>query len=93
MYKQLIASEKFTSIQEAQAGLAKLLAKAAKKGDYYRVMKNNKPLGVLVPDNFWASLVEDLEALSSQSYLAEIKKARLAKKKYSSQETKKQLNL
>jgi len=93
MDKQLIANEKFTNIQEAQAGLTRLLKKAARKSFFYRVMKNNKPLGVLIPDNLWLSFLEDLEALSSQTYLEDIKKARLAKKRYSSSKVKKILGI
>jgi len=66
----MIADEKFTSIQEAQAGLAKLLASAEKTGDFYRVLKNNKPVGVLLPNKTWEALIEDLEALSSKRYLS-----------------------
>lgn len=93
MYKQLITNEEFTSIQEAQAGLTKLLKQAEKKGKFYRVMKNNKPLGVLIPDRIWESLLEDLEALSSRAYIEDIQKARLSKKRYSSDEVKKKLNV
>ena len=88
---QLINNEKFTNIQEAQAGLTRLLKKADKKSFFYRVMKNNKPLGVLIPNSLWLSFLEDLEALSSRKYLASIKKARLSKKRYSAKEVKKSL--
>ncbi|MFC1727813.1 hypothetical protein ACFL0Y_04785 [Patescibacteria group bacterium] len=93
MNKQLITSEDFTSIQEAQAGLTRLFNLAKKKGKFYRVMKNNRPLGVLIPDRIWESFLEDLEALSSDAYLNDIKKARLTKKHYSSTEVKKELGL
>ncbi len=88
MYKQLINNEDFTSIKEAQAGLTKLLEKAEKKGNFYRVLRNNEPIGVLVPSNVWSSLIEDLEALSSPSYIKSIAKARKEGKEYSSQEVK-----
>ncbi|MFH1601345.1 MAG: hypothetical protein ABIB61_00095 [Candidatus Shapirobacteria bacterium] len=93
MYKQIINNEKFTSIQKAQAGLTRLLYKASKKGNFYRVMKNNEPVGVLIPNDLWLSFLEDLEALSSTSYLESIKKARSSKKCYSSKEIKKILGL
>ena len=93
MDKQIIANEEFTSIQKAQAGLTRLLERAARKGSFYRVMKNNKPLGVLIPDSLWLSFLEDLEALSSQRYLESIKKARLSKKRYSAKEVKKMLGV
>lgn len=89
MYKQIINDEEFTSIQEAQAGLTRLLSLAAKNGSFYRVMKNNRPMGVLVPDNVWESLMEDLEALSSEAYLKSIREARKSKKLYSAKEVKK----
>ena len=91
MNRQLLIDEKFTSIQEAQAGLARLLANAEKEGGFYRVLKNNKPVGVLLPNNTWESLLEDLEALASRKYLAQIRKARNQRKTYSSTEVKKKL--
>jgi len=89
----LFVQEIFTSIQEAQAGLARLFQIASKKGAFYRVMKNNQPLGVLIPDKLWASFLEDLEALSSKAYLENIKKARMSRKHYSSKQVKKILNI
>ena len=63
-------------IQQAQTGLAKLLIKAQKDSSFYRVLKNDKPLGVLIPNNLWMGLTEDLEALSSPNYRSRIAKAR-----------------
>ncbi|OGK21402.1 hypothetical protein A3C23_01275 [Candidatus Roizmanbacteria bacterium RIFCSPHIGHO2_02_FULL_37_13b] len=91
MIRQLITSEEFTSIQEAQAGLAKIFARAAERGSFYRVLRNNLSLGVLIPDNIWESLLEDLEALSSTSYLTMIEKSRQSKKLYSAIDVKKRL--
>lgn len=91
--RQLIVDEKFTSIQKAQAGLAKLLVLAEKEESFYRVLKNNKPIGVLLPNKAWESLLEDLEALSSQKYLSQIRKARLEKKTISSSQVKKRLRI
>ena len=93
MNTQLINQEIFTSIQEAQAGLTRLFQTASQKGAFYRVMKNNQPLGVLIPDKLWAVFLEDLEALSSQIYLENIRKARLSKKRYSSKQVKKILDI
>lgn len=93
MTRQILVDEKFTSIQEAQAGLAKLLSQAEKEGGFYRVLKNNKPVGVLMPNKTWESLIEDLEALGSKKYLAQIRKARLSKRTYSSLRVKKRLGL
>ena len=93
MNTQLIASEEFTNIQEAQAGLARLFEKANSKGNFYRVLKNNKPVGVLVPNKVWKSFLEDLQALSSPGYLKMIEKSRADKKRYSSREVKKNLKI
>ena len=76
MFRDLLQKEEFTSIQEAQAGLTKLLARAKKTGTFYRVLRNNKPIGVLLPNRSWESLLEDLAALNSPLYLQNIQVAR-----------------
>ena len=91
--KQLINDEKFTNIQRAQAGLTKLFKEAAKTMSFYRVMKSDKPLGVLVPQQMWEDLLEDMEALSSPRYLASIRKSRSQKKYYTMEQVKKELGL
>ena len=93
MIQQLISDEKFTNIQKAQAGLTKLFTKAEQTKTFYRVLKNDKPLGVLIPENLWKDFVEDWEALSSPAYLAGIIKARSQKKRYTLSQVKKELNL
>lgn len=93
MIQQLINDEKFTNIQRAQAGLTKLFANASKTSSFYRVMKNDQALGVLMPEKMWQSLVEDLEALSSPAYLESITKARASKKRYSAEQIKKELGI
>ncbi len=93
MIQQLINDERFTNIQRAQAGLTRLFLEAKKTGSFYRVMKNDQPLGVLLPDDLWQSLTEDLEALSSPNYRSRISKARKEKKSYTIFEVKKQLGL
>jgi len=93
MIKQLINDEKFTNIQKAQAGLTRLFLEAKKTGSFYRVLKNDQPLGVLLPDSLWQSLVEDLEALSSPNFREKIAKARKEKKTIKASEVKKQLGL
>ncbi|MBL7036461.1 hypothetical protein ISR94_01245 [Candidatus Microgenomates bacterium] len=80
MSPQLILMEDFASVQEAQAGITKLFTRAGKNGKFVRVMRNQKPLGVLIPNNLWGSLVEDLEALSSPNYLKSIEKSRKSPK-------------
>jgi PHD/YefM family antitoxin component YafN of YafNO toxin-antitoxin module len=93
MIKQLINDEKFTNIQKAQAGLTRLFLEAEETGSFYRVLKNDQSLGVLLPDSLWQSLVEDLEALSSPNFRQKIAKARKEKKTIKAGEVKKQLGL
>ena len=90
---QLIANEDFTSIQKAQAGLTKVFKKAEKDGKFVRVMRNNEPVGVLVPNRVWESFLEDLEALSSERYLKRIAQSRADKKTYTMEEVKKRLGI
>jgi len=91
--RQLISDEKFTNIQRAQAGLTRLFEEARKTMSFYRVMKNDKPLGVLVPNEMWESFLEDLEALSSPNYIKRIADARRDKKTYTLDEVKRKLKL
>ncbi len=91
--EQLIKREKFTSIQEAQAGLTNILKIAEKNGNFYRVLRNNEPIGVLLPNSVWENLLENLEALSSPSYVKSISEARNSKKVYTAKQVKEQLEL
>jgi hypothetical protein len=93
MLSQLISDEKFTNVQNAQAGLTRLFTDAHKTSSFYRVLKNDQPLGVLIPNSLWQDIVEDMEALSSKAYKAKILRARQSKKKYSLSEVKKRLAL
>lgn len=93
MIQQLINDEKFTNIQTAQAGLTRIFIDAQKTGTFYRVLKNDQPLGVLLPNDLWQSIVEDLEALSSPFYKTKIIKARKEKNTIKSSEIKKQLGI
>ncbi|MBI4239473.1 type II toxin-antitoxin system Phd/YefM family antitoxin [Candidatus Uhrbacteria bacterium] len=86
-------NEEFANIQEVQAGTSKLLDRAAKRGTYIRVIKNSKPIGVLMPNETFERLTEDLLALSSPPYLQAIAQARKEKKRYSSKQVKKMLGL
>jgi len=92
MIHQLINDEKFTNIQKAQAGLTKLFTQAKEKSWFYRVLKNDEPLGVIIPEDMWLSLTEDLEALSSSTYRTRIAKAR-KEKRFSLDEVKAKLSL
>lgn len=93
MLRQLIANEDFTSVQKVQAGVTKIFKKAEKDGKFVRVMRNNRPVGVLVPNQVWESFLEDLEALSSENYLKTIAKSRADKVRYSSDQVKKMLGI
>jgi len=76
MIQQLINDEKFTNVQTAQAGLTKLFDKASKGKHFYRLMKNDTPLGVLIPNDLWEDITEEMELLSSPTYLKIIQEAR-----------------
>lgn len=93
MLQQLISDEKFTNVQRAQAGLTRLFKKAAKTKSFYRVLKNDQPLGVLLPNSMWEGLIEDLEALSSPFYLRRIAQARQEKGGLTLDELKKKYKL
>lgn len=80
MIPQLISDQKFTNIQRAQSGLTKLFQDAEKTNSFYTVLRNDEQLGVLLPRKMWASLVEDLEAMSSPNYRARITAARKEKR-------------
>ncbi len=56
-------------------------------------MKNDKPLGVLIPNPLWEDIIEDMEAMSSPNYLARIRKSRSQKKRYTFEQIKKELSL
>lgn len=93
MPRQLIKAERFTSIQEAQAGLSRLLERADRERSFYRVLRNNKPIGILLSNKTWDSLLEDIEALSSPRYLNSIDAARRERKTYSSRTVKRLLKI
>lgn len=93
MNSQLILDEKFTNIQKAQAGLTRLFKKAQSNMNFYRVMKNDKPLGVLIPNTLWEDLIEDIEAMSSPTYKARIAKARRQKGGKTLEQIEKELGL
>lgn len=93
MIQQLINDEKFTNIQKAQAGLTRLFEKAETTMTFYRVLKNDKPLGVLIPNSLWEDIVEDMEAMSSPNYKEKITKARREKGGKSIKQIEKELGL
>lgn len=92
-YMNQLLFEDFTSVQKVQAGVSKILKRAQKAGKFVRILRNNQPVGVLVPNNVWESYLEDLEALSSENYLKRIAKSRSDKVRYSSTQVKKMLGI
>lgn len=93
MLQQILSDEKFTNIQRAQAGLTRLFQKAGQTLSFYRVMKNDEPVGVLLPTNLWESIIEDIEALSSSAYRTRITKARAERTRYPASFVKKKLGI
>ena len=93
MIHQLINDEKFTNIQRAQAGLSRIFRSAQKTASIYRVLKNDKPMGVLVPNDLWQSITEDIEALSSPNFRKRIAKARREKRRIPANKVKTILGL
>lgn len=90
---QLISREDFTNVQEAQAGITRLFKSGSTGSKFFRVMRNKKPLGVLIPENLWRSLIEDFEALSSPYYLKAVEASRKDKKRLSSNDIKRRLGI
>ena len=66
MLSQLIANEEFVSVQKAQAGLTKIFREAERRGIIIKLMRNNQPLGVLIPNKVWKQLMRLFETLSSR---------------------------
>lgn len=93
MSPRLLRKERFASIQEAQAGLSRLLAQAELQGSFVRLMRHNKPLGVILPNKTWESLLEDIAAYSSPTYLRSIAASRQGKKRYTAAQVKRLLAL
>lgn len=93
MSPTLLRKERFASIQQAQAGLSKLLARAELHGAFVRVMRHNKPVGVLLPNKTWESLLEDLAAYSSPTYLRSVATSRQGKKRYTAGQVKRLLKI
>lgn len=85
--------EKFTSIQQAQAGLTRLFARAEREAAFYRVLRGSTPVGILLPNSAWESLMEDLVALSSPRYLRAIAASRKDTKTYATAEVKRRFGL
>ncbi len=93
MNQNLLTREEFASIQQVQAGTSRLLEGAARRGAFIRVIKNSKPIGVLLPNTTFESLAEDLAALSSNAYLRNLAESRKQGGRYSAKTVKRLLGL
>ncbi len=62
--RQLIADEEFISIQQAQAGLTKVIKKAERNGKIVRILRNSQSLGVILPNKVWQKFLDKLEKLT-----------------------------
>lgn len=93
MSPTLLRKERFASIQQAQAGLSRLLTQAELRGTFVRLMRHNKPIGVILPNKTWESLLEDLAACSSPTYLQSIAASRKDRKRYAAGRVKRLLKL
>lgn len=89
----MLLNEDFTSVQKVQAGVSRILKNAERAGKFVRILRNNEPVGILIPNNVWESYLEALEALSSERYLKRIAKSRADKVRYSSVQVKKMLGI
>lgn len=78
---RLLTSQKFVSTKDFQTKFAEIAKEAEEYKLYFRVMKHGHSVGVFLPNEFWEDLLEDLEALSSPSYLQAIKESREEVKK------------
>ena len=93
MVAQLLSKERFVSIREAQAGLSNVLAEATKNNTYYRVLRNNKPVGVLIPQRIWEDLLEDIEAAASKNFQNQLAKSQQSTERIPLEQVAKELNL
>lgn len=93
MSPTFLRKERFASIQQAQAGLSKLLMRAELRGTFVRLMRHNKPIGVILPNKTWESLLEDLAAYNSPTYLRSIAASRKERKRYTAGRVKRLLKL
>ena len=91
IFRHFNRDEDFTSIQEVQAGVTRLLERANRSGTYYRVLKNNRPVGVLLSNDAWEDFLEDMEALARPSYKRSIALARRQKKRLTVEQVRKHL--
>lgn len=73
---KLLTAQKIISTKHFQTKFASVVKEAKKSGKYYNVVRNSESIGVFLPIEIWESILEDIEALQSPSYLNKIKKSR-----------------
>ncbi|MCX7002574.1 MAG: hypothetical protein NTV22_04795 [bacterium] len=49
--------EQFASVKDAQASLTRIVKRAQEQGAFCRVMRNNKPIAALLPDDLFEQLL------------------------------------
>lgn len=84
---QTIKNEKVINIKELQKSPSRYLKNIT------RILRGNETLGYFLDQEAFENLIEDLQALSSPTYIKKIKKARSAKKAYSLKEVEKRYGL
>lgn len=82
-----IKNERVVNIKELQKSPSRHLKNIT------RILRGNQTLGYFLDEEAFDNLIEDLEAMSSPSYLDSIKKARASKKQYSIREVEKRYGL
>lgn len=73
---KLLTAQKIISTKHFQSQFASVVKEAKKKGNYYNVVRNSESVGVFLPTEIWEALLEDIEAMSSKNYLANISESR-----------------
>jgi PHD/YefM family antitoxin component YafN of YafNO toxin-antitoxin module len=72
----LLNSQKIISTRNFQSQFARMLKNAEDQGIFYNIVRNGESVGVFVPIDFWENLLEDMEALTSPSYIKSIAESR-----------------
>jgi len=75
----LLTQQDIVSTRTFQSKFAQLVKSANDGKSYYNVVKNGTSVGVFLPHKTWTSLLEDLEAMQSNTYLESIHRARKQK--------------
>ena len=79
---KLLQKEHITSIKELQKSPSRHLKNIT------RIQRGKKTLGYFLDELAFGSLIEDMEAMQSETFIKSIEKTRKQKKEYSLQEVK-----